>query len=161
MPYYNPGRWIEADDLLIDDVESRLVLKKRARSKEIISRGGILPPLYLEFNVAIVDTGEVLRMVVWMDREGKVFVNLEMTGFMYRKGHYNQSDYHHNPNGTDIRPPHHIHFPTVKYSNLNEPHSYAYPVKSGSNYLEILKQFCQHSNIEIVSVKIPFGRTNE
>lgn len=158
MPYYNPEEWIAKDDRLVGDVENRLVLRKRARSTDTSSSGGIRPPLYMEFQVLIVDTGEVLRMVEWVDREGKVFVNLEMVGFPFRKGHYNQPNYHHNPDGRNIRPPHHIHFPTVKYQNLNEPRSYAYPTNCESNYLDVLKEFCQCNNIDIVSLKLPFGK---
>ncbi|MBA7526434.1 hypothetical protein ES705_18596 [subsurface metagenome] len=156
MPYYNPERWIAKDDRLVSDVEGRVILRKRARSTDTSVRGGIRPPLCLEFEVVIIDTGEVLRMVEWVDREGKVFVNLEMVDFPFRKGHYNQPNYHHNPDGRNIRPPHHVHFPTVKCQNLNEPHSYAYPANGGSNYLEVIKEFCQCNNIEIVSLKLPF-----
>ncbi len=157
MSYYNPINWIPSDDQLILDIEQKLTSDKRAYSRGAGSGKYLSPPSAMELAVIIGATKEVLRLTEWEDRQGKVFINLTFDEDTYRKGHFN-TDWHHNPNGEDIRPPHHIHFPTVKYPKLERPPTYAYPVKSDNDYLSALTKFCEDSNIELHGASVPLLR---
>ena len=96
-------------------------------------------------------------MTEWEDRQGKLFVNLAHSSMFFRKGHFNQEG-HHNPNGRDIPPPHHMHFSTAKYPNLERPPTYAYKLTVEADYLNVLVKFCDETNIEIRGVFIPLWR---
>lgn len=159
MAYYNPSRWIEPTDSLILDTENILILKKLARQRAISGPGRkFLPPVFLEFDVTISDTDEVMRMTEWVDTMGKIYIDLASDGNFLRKGHFNQG-WHHNPNGRDIPPPHHVHFPTVNYPSLNtRSKKYAYSIKTNNNYVDALLRLCDHNNIEVRGVSIPLAQ---
>ena len=165
MAYYDPNGWIDPADSLIGEVEDRLKLDKKAQPKGVSTlqrraRGttkAFLPPVSLELDVAVQSTKELLRLTEWIDKAGKVYIDLTVSNDFLRKGHFNH-DWHHNPDGRHIPPPHHIHFPTIKFNNLTRPHSYAYLVQSGSTYLEALQTFCKHVNINIKAVSLPLLR---
>jgi len=165
MAYYDPGGWIDPTDSLRDEVEDRLKLEKKAQPKRAnmpqrIARGttkAFLPPVSFEIDVIVQSTKELLRLTEWIDKAGKVYIDLALSNDFLRKGHFNHG-WHHNPNIRNIPPPHHIHFPTVKFRNLTRPHSYAYRVQSGGTYLEALQTFCEHVNINIRAVPLPLLR---
>lgn len=158
MGYYNPRRWIEPTDSLLAATENVLKLKKLARQRVMSGSGHkFLPPVFLEFDVTITDTNDVIRMTEWVDTMGQIYIDLAHDGNFLRKGHFNQG-WHHNPNGRDIPPPHHVHFPTAKYPSLNA-HSpkYAYSIKANNNYVEALLKFCDHNNIKVRGISIPLA----
>ena len=159
MAYYNPEKWISSDDLLIEEIEGRLKMNKHATSAQYPSGiRGFKPKIYVEFDVNIREINEIIRMVGWVDSIGKISIKLSSSdNIIFRLGHFNHPDYHHNPNGRDIPPPRHIHFPTVKFSDLNIHHSYAYPVDNGSDLIEALKRFCGDANIRIMNIRLPLG----
>jgi len=165
MAYYNPSGWVDPADSIIDEVEDRLKLDKTAQPKRVSmsqrrARGtprAFLPPVSFELDVIIQSTKELLRLTEWIDKADKVYIDLCVSSDFLRKGHFNHG-WHHNPNGRDVPPPHHMHFPTVKFRNLNRPHSYAYRVQSGRTYLEALQTFCEHVNINIRAVPLPLLR---
>jgi len=165
MAYYDPSGWIDPMDSLIGEVEDRLKLDKKAQPKRAstfqrrarVTTKAFLPPVALELDVAVQSTKELLRLTEWIDKAGKVYIDLIVSNDFLRKGHFNQG-WHHNPDGRDIPPPHHLHFPTIKFSNLARPHSYAYPIQSNDNYLEALQAFCEHVNINIRAVSLPLLR---
>jgi len=157
MSYYNPISWISSDDQLISDIEQKLVIYKRASSRGLGSGKYLSPPSAMELAVIVEDTQEILRLTEWEDRQGKIFINLTFSEDTYRKGHFN-TGWHHNPSCNDIRPPHHIHFPTVKYPKIERPITYAYPVNCDSDYLSALRKFCDDTNIELRGASIPLLR---
>jgi len=164
MGYYDPSNWIAPDDSLIGEVEDRLKLDKRAQPKAtrvqpraVRAGKAFLPPNSFELDVIIESTKEVLRLVEWMDKEGKVFIELGVSVDFLRIGHFNHG-WHHNPNGRNIPPPHHIHFPTFQYRNITRPPTYAYPVQSGSDFVEAFQTFCDNANIRIKGVPLPLLR---
>ena len=165
MAYYDPSGWIDPSDSLIGEVEDKLKLDKKAQPKGSSTpqrrapgtTKAFLPPVSFELDVVIQSTRELLRLTEWIDKAGKVYIDLTVSNDFLRKGHF-KNNWHHNPDGRDISPPHHTHFPTVKFNNLTRPHSYAYPVRSGSNYLEALVTFCEHVNISIKAVPLPLLR---
>ena len=156
MAYYDPVVWIAPDDQLVSYVEHTLKLSKRVRSKQSSSGKSFLPLLSVELDVVVEDTNESLRLVEWIDREGKIFINLSYSEDIFRKGHFKQ-DWHTNPNGAKIRPPHHMHFPTIKYCNLDRRHTYAYPINADIDidYVNALKKFCDYINTRLEGVSIP------
>ena len=163
MTYYNPVKWIAPDDKLIPEVEQRVMLEKHARSRERTSRSSFLPPWEMELSITIAETAEALRMTEWIDKLGRVFIDLTHDSKTLRKGHFNQIRWHHNPDGRDISPPHHVHFPTVKYPDLDSDHlsSYAHPINTEeprANYLTALRSFCDCVNIRIQGVSLPLLR---
>ena len=97
----------------------------------------------------------MLRLTEWVDTAGKINIDLTDDGSILRQGHFNHSG-HHNPNGTDIPPPNHIHFPTMKLPNLRRHPAYAYPVRANCNYIEALVRYCADTNIQIEGAKIPW-----
>jgi hypothetical protein len=103
------------------------------------------------------ETREVLRLTLTKEKLGKISINLASGDEMLRKGHFNHS-YHHNPNGVDIPPPHHIHFPTQNFPSLDRPHTYAYPVKADNDYLSALKKICNDTNIDLHNASLPLLR---
>lgn len=160
MLYYDPSGWIDPADHLIPEVEEKLKLEKKAGPR--VSRAGksYLPPNSMELGVLIKDTNEMLRLAEWVDKAGKVSITLSVNDEFLRQGHFNH-DWHHNPNGIDIPPPHHIHFPTKRYPNLRRSPTYAYRVKElrqDCNYLDALQKFCSHTNIEIRGAPLPLLR---
>lgn len=159
MAYYNPGRWIKPTDSLLPETESVLKSQKLARQRATSGTGQkLLPPVYLEFDVIIKDTGDVIRMTEWGNTRGKMYINLTRDGMFLRTGHFNQG-WHHNPDGREIPPPHHVHFPTANYPSLNSGSStYAYSINSNNNYVDALLRFCDHNNIEIRGVSVPLAR---
>ncbi|MCJ7426779.1 MAG: hypothetical protein MUO17_06620 [Dehalococcoidales bacterium] len=157
MSYYNPRKWISPDDQLIPDVENKLITDKRAYSVQSGTGKSFKPPSSIELTVVIKETKETLRLIEWEDRQGKLSIELTSIDNIFRKGHFNQ-DWHHNPNGNNIRPPHHIHFPTEKYPKLDRKPTYAYPVESENDYLNALSKFCNDTNIELRYASIPLLR---
>ena len=156
MSYYNPIGWVSPDDQLISDIEDKLIANKRAYSIQVGVGKAFRPPSAIEFNVTVKETGENLRLIEWEDREGKLCIQLTLTDKIFRKGHFSH-DWHHNPDGRNIRPPHHIHFPTEKFP-LRKRSTYAYPVKTESDYLSALLKFCNDTNIDLHHASIPLMR---
>lgn len=156
MTYYDPKPWISTDDNLISPVEDILKLHKRAYSKRFGTGKSYLPQAPLELDI-ITDDKQILRLTEWKDKNGKIFIELAFVNDTYRKGHFNSTDWHHNPSGENIPPPHHIHFPTKKYS-INQMHTYAFPIKADTDYISTLEKFCEVTNIEIKGVSIPLLR---
>jgi len=165
MAYYDPSGWIDPSDSLIVEIEDKLKLDKKAQPKGSSTpqrkvpgaTKSFLPPVSFELDVIVLNTKELLRLTEWIDNAGKVYIDLTLSNDFLRKGHF-KHDWHHNPNGRNIPPPHHVHFPTAKFNNLTRPHSYAFPVKLGSNYLEALEVFCEQVNISIKAVPLPLLR---
>lgn len=151
MSYYDPIRWIDTSDSLVDTIEDKLRTAKIAKSNMGGKKRAYLPRHELELDIMITESGEVLRLTEWEDRAGRFHLGLANISDTYRRGDFKVNSYHHNPNGVDIPPPHHIHFPTIKYS-LKERHTYAHPVeptsdKSGEDFISVLRLFCDHTNI--------------
>jgi len=165
MGYYDPSNWVAPDDSLMGEVEDRLELDKRAQPKapsrifRRVSGAGksFLPPVSLELDIVVESTNEFLRLIEWIDKEDKVYIQLSVSNNFLRIGHFNHG-WHHNPDGRNIPPPHHIHFPTLKYANITRPPSYAHPVQSGNTYIEALETFCDNANIRIKGVPLPLLR---
>jgi hypothetical protein len=162
VAYYDPTRWIAPDDSLVDTIEQKLQADKTAKSTPKTKGRAFIPLNELELNVVIRESGEVVRLTEWMDRIGRFHLGLEDSNIKYRRGDFQETRYHHNPNGINIRPPHHIHFPTVKYP-LNGEHGYAHPVKptdskSGADYISALQLFCDYTNIILSGVSLPIIR---
>ena len=155
MAYYNPSSWIASDDQLVDSIEHKIRLYKRARPRTSRPGKAFTPPNSMELSVVIRETNEMLRLTEWIDPVGKISIELTDDGTILRQGHFNHG-WHHNPNGVDIPPPNHIHFPTVKHRDLTRHPAYAYRVKSASNYIEALAKYCSHSNIDIEGAAIPW-----
>jgi len=156
VSYYAPIKWIPADDQLIADIEGKLITDKRAYSIQVGVGKAFKPPSAIEFNVIIKETKETLRLIEWEDREGKLYVELTSTENIFRKGHF-RHDGHHNPDGRNIKPPHHIHFPTENFP-LSKRSTYAYPAKTEGDYLSALSKFCNDTNIDIHHASIPLMR---
>jgi len=158
MGYYDPSPWIASDDSLVESMEAKLMYKKRARSSGRVVGKSFLPKNNLELQVLVDDTGEQLRLIEWQgDRYGKIYIELIQDADNYRNGHF-RCGHHQNPNGRAIPPPHHIHFPTVKYRRLGfGQSSYAHPipVNSDCNYVDALGGFCDCVNIYWEAVPIP------
>ena len=157
MAYYEPAEWISQDDRLDSEVEEVLKIPKRAFPRRVGSGKSFVPPSAIELDISVKDKTDVLRLTEWEDKQGRVFVNLEHAHRFFRKGHFN-SGWHHNPDKRDIPPPHHVHFPTMRYPNLDYPSTYAYPLSADSDYLSALVRFCEDINIEIHGVSIPLLR---
>lgn len=161
MGYYNPSIWIGANDRLLADVEERMKSDKQARSARDRSGKLFLPPSSLQLDIIVRETKEVLRLTERLDKLGRVRINLVGEDATFRKGHFNETRWHHNPDGRDIPPPHHSHFPSSKYPNLDRPHTYAHPVRADSNCLDFLNAlctFCEYVNIELHGVSLPLLR---
>lgn len=157
MAYYDPSRWISGDDALLSYVEMKVKASKRASSQSARHRKSFLPLYAIERDVVIGDTRESLRLSLSMEKQEKISINLSSGQEALRKGHFNH-DWHHNPDGRNVRPPHHIHFPTANYPSLDRPHTYAYAVRSETDYLSALKGFCNDTNISIHNVSLPLPR---
>jgi hypothetical protein len=158
VSYYDPARWIDASDSLVATVEAKLRATKTAQSATGGRTRAYLPRHELELNVVLSESGEVIRLTEWEDRAGRFHLGLASTSDIYRRGDFKVPLYHHNPNGVDIPPPHHMHFPTVKYS-LKESHTYAHPVRptdeeSGEDFVSVLRLFCDHTNIMLSGVSL-------
>lgn len=161
MGYYDPSIWIGSNDGLLADVEERVKSDKQARSTSVGSGKSFLPLSSLQLDVIVRETREVLRLTERLDKLGRVRINLLGKDATFRKGHFNETDWHHNPDGRNISPPHHSHFPTSKYPNLDRPHTYAHPVQVDSNFLDFLnalRTFCEYVNIELHGVSLPLLR---
>lgn len=161
MSYYDPTKWIAADDQLLSDIETKLKLEKRSSSKRAKYGRSFLPRTCLELDVNVDVTHELLRLTEWIDQTGKVYIELGYSEDMYRKGHFNTDEWHHNPNGANIPPPHHMHFPTVTYPNLKRKPNYAHPIKANNDYIDYinaLKRFCAFVNITLRGVALPLLR---
>ncbi len=149
MVYYDPSILItDPSDKLIDYCETKVKLQKDARLKARRSGKYFGPFLSMEWDAVIKATGELLILKQWADRVGKIEIDLLNEDKHLRKGHYNQKKDHTNPDNKIIPRPHHVHFPTVKYSSLNvQARKYAYPSKVNGNYIETIQKFCDESNI--------------
>jgi hypothetical protein len=162
VAYYDPTGWIDPSDSLIVAVEQKLQANKIAKSIPKARGKGFLPANELELSVVIGGSGEVIRLTEWMDGRGRFHLRLQDPDTKYRRGDFQETRFHHNPNGVDIPPPHHIHFPTTTYP-LDGEHSYAHPVKptrakSGADYISALWLFCDYANIVLGGVSIPIIR---
>lgn len=157
MTYYEPIKWASSDDQLVSSVEQILRSYKRAYPRQVGVGRSFLPPSAIELDITIKETREVLRLTEWEDKQGRLFIHLVYSSEFLRKGHFNH-DWHHNPDGRNVPPPHHIHFPTMKYPKLEQPPTYAYPVKTNNDYLSTLIRFCEDTNIELRGVSIPLLR---
>ena len=156
--YYDPSGWISGDDELVGEIEDKLRCLKKAQPRRSASSKSFLPLFALELDVILEGLVGSLILREWLERDGKININLTINTDSVRKGHFNHK-WHHNPNGKEIPPPHHIHFPTVKYRNLDRRHTYAYQVRVNDNdYLSVLKIFCEHVNIRITGVALPLLR---
>lgn len=155
MAYYDPSSWVkDPTDKLIDDWEKIIILKKRA--EERYTDSGYKPKNKLSLAVRVKEAGyDDMVLTLWQNAIGKIYIDLKKDPNFLRKGHYN-TDWHTNPDGKRIPPPHHIHFPTTKYRTLEGNNKkYAYPVNVNGNYIEALQLFCQHNNIEL-RASLPF-----
>jgi hypothetical protein len=135
---------------------------KIGRSTPRTKGKAFVPANELELSIVIKGSGEVIRLTEWMDGRGRFHLRLEGSDIKYRRGDFQETRFHHNPNGAEIPPPHHIHFPTTKYP-LEGEHSYAHPVKprdgkSGADYISALWLFCDYTNITLSGVSIPIIR---
>lgn len=162
MAYYDPTPWIDPADDLIVTVEQKIQANKIAKSTLKTKGKAFIPLNGLELDVIIKGSGEMARLTEWVDRIGRFHLGLEDSNTKYRRGDFQATRYHHNPNGVEIAPPHHIHFPTVKYP-LDGEHSYAHPVeptenKSGEDYITALQLFCDYTNTVLSGVSIPIIR---
>jgi hypothetical protein len=158
VSYYDPIRWIEASDSLVATIEAKLRATKTGESNKGSRSRAYLPSHELELDVVITGSGEVIRLTQWEDHAGRFHLGLANTSDTYRRGDFKVDSYHHNPNGVDIAPPHHMHFPTVKYS-LKGRHTYAHPVqptgdKSGEDFVSVLRLFCDYTNIVLSGVSL-------
>jgi len=159
VSYYDPIPWIDPSDNLIDIIEDSLKVVKVAKSLGKTKGRSYLPLNELELSITSEDGGEILRLTEWVDRIGRFHLRLVSFNISYRRGDFKVKNYHHNPNGANIPPPHHIHFPTVKYP-LDKRHTYAHPVrpatdKTGADYISALRLFCDYTNIILSRVSIP------
>ena len=157
MPYYDPNKWISSNDQLIPEIEDKLIEDKTAFTTQTKQTKSFKPPSAIEFNVVLNETKGTIRLSEWEDRIGRVYIELTSIDSIFRKGHFNQERYHHNPDGRDIKPPHHIHFPTRKYP-LNGQSTYAYRISSSKDYLNNLISFCNDTNIDLNHASIPLMR---
>ena len=165
MGYFDPSSWIDPTDQLITDIEDTLRAGKTAsqiysrRKKRIglqYTAPSFLPPNSFELEVLAQDSGAILFLREWVDKEGKISIDLVHENEHYRKGHFKHIRWHHNPNCRDI-PPNHIHFPTLMYNNLTRQPTYAYPANA-DNFIDALRCFCNDANINIDGVTIPLLR---
>jgi hypothetical protein len=158
VSYYDPIRWIDASDSLVATIEAKLRATKTAESNRESRSRAYLPRHELELDIVIAESGEVIRLTEWEDRAGRFHLGLANTSDTYRRADFKVASYHHNPNGVDIPPPHHMHFPTVEHS-LKERHTYAHPVsptgdKSGEDFVSVLRLFCDYTNIMLGRVNL-------
>jgi len=159
VSYYDPIQWIDPSDSLVDIIEAKLRAGKIAKSDRGSKRRAYLPRHELELDIIVTQSSEVLRLTEWQDHAGGFHLGLVNTSDIYRRGDFKVNSYHHNPNGRDIPPPHHMHFPTIKYP-LNQRHTYAHPVqptsdKSGGDFISVLQLFCDYTNIMFSGVSLP------
>ena len=159
MSYYDPFRWIDPSDSLVCIIEAKLRADKIAKSNRGSKGRAYLPRHELELDIIVKESGEVLRFTEWKDRAGRFHLSLVNTSDIYRRGDFKENSYHHNPDGRNIPPPHHMHFPTIKYP-LNQRHTYAHPVKpasdqSGEDFISVLRLFCDYTNIMLSGVSLP------
>lgn len=154
MPYYDPTSWIPDDDSLVPEVETRIIADKRATASSVRSRKAFLPPYAFDLDVQVKDSTEMMRLSLTKGKLGKVYISIASGELTLRNGHFN-GDYHTNPDGTHVRPPNHIHFPTKNYPSLERRHTYAYHAISNTDYLSALKKICDDSNIDLRSVSLP------
>ena len=162
MAYYDPTLWIDPADSLIITIEQKLQADKTAKSAPKTKGRAFIPLNELELDVIIKESGEVVRLTEWVDRIGRFHLGLGDSNAKYRRGDFQETRRHHNPNGVNISPPHHIHFPTIKYP-LDGEHSYAHPArptddKSGADYISALQLFCSYTNIMLSGVSLPIIR---
>jgi hypothetical protein len=156
MSYYDPFTWVELGDNLISHIEIWMKGNKNAKAKYRNIGRGFSPPVNFEFDVVMQQGGyEIFRMTEWIDKSGRITISLSRDNKFYRNGHYNRPNYHHNPSGANVRPPHHIHFPTVKYNDINKHPNYAHPVDSENDYINTLCTFCDCVNINLGAISLP------
>jgi len=159
VEYYDPTPWIATSDSLVEATEARIKVDKVAKSN-LRSKGQFYSPHYkLELDVVVKGSGEILRLSEWRDKIGRLHFKLIDYQDTLRRGDFKETRHHHNPNGANIPPPHHIHFPTIKYP-LNQEHTYAYPVKpsqdkSGEDDISALRLFCDYTKIILAGVNLP------
>ena len=163
--YYNPARWIDSTDELIDYIENivrspknarQTSARRRLRSRPSSPIPSFLPPNSFELEIVSIESGDILLLREWVDREGKISIDLIYENEHFRKGHFKHLRFHHNPNGRNISP-NHIHFPTVLYDNIMRQHTYAYPVDE-ENFVGALRRFCNDTNIVLEGITIPLLR---
>jgi len=162
VAYYDPIQWIDPSDNLVDAIEQKVKADKSARSAPRTKGKAFIPLNELELNVIVKNSGEIIRLTEWVDRAGRFHLGLEEPTTKYRRGDFQVQRPHHNPNGVDILPPHHIHFPTVIYP-LEGRSSYAHPVRhtddeTGTDYISALRLFCAYTNIMLSGASVPIIR---
>ncbi len=160
MSYYDPTRWVKLPDTLVVAIEDKVRTNKKAQSSNGRTAGAFLPPNYLDLDVIVEQSGEILRLTEWIDKIGRTHITLsDSNQLSFRRGDFRVTEHHHNPSGVDIPPPHHIHFPTVDYP-LNGTHTYAYPTNSKvvSDYIGALNVFCNVNNIILDKIHLPLLR---
>ena len=146
MSYYDPGVWVHPNDSLIKSVEQKI---QQDKYLQVVPRSsGFLPSRYSEYFVRTKSNQELLRLAEAQDYTGKITITLsEGNARILRQGHFNIKTIHQNPDtGVKVYPPHHMHFPTEKYSNLRRRPAYAYPVKCSSARNDILNKYCNDCN---------------
>jgi hypothetical protein len=155
MTYNDPSFLLSQDDALLPEVESKIQDTKKTVAAEIIKGKSYIPRGSLRFVLRNIKSGEEFRLSGYRDSEDKIRLDLyDSLSLLIRKGHFNDTG-HHNPNGRDIPPPNHIHFPTQSSPDLHKHHgTYAYQVISKTDYLSALKKYCQETNIELESINI-------
>lgn len=153
MTYYDPVKWVDPSDDLISVVEEKVQADKKAKTDDKMI--GFIPQNSVQMQLEIRDSNEKLQLKEWEDRSGKIYITLTTSNHVIlRQGHFNNNNYHTNPNKKVIPPPHHIHFPTQKYPDLNTRPAYAYPVACGNNYIGTLTRFRDDCNIRLDGISL-------
>ena len=157
MAYYNPGYWVDDPcDSLLTEIEHVVQLDKVAYPDIGAKKKGFLPPGAIELGVLVKESKTTLRLSGTISTVNKINFNLSLGDFILRQGHFNHKG-HTNPAPIKrgISPPHHIHFPTIKYSDLTKRPAYAYKVRCNNNYIEALQKYCELNNISISGIRLP------
>lgn len=151
MAYYDPHDIIDSGDVLITSVESLIKLPKTAVSCP--PKGmSFVPPVSrrMQWDVKVGSTGNIMRLKQHKNTIGFINVVMFYNGSIVRLGHFNRKQGHTNPNKSYVPPPHHIHFPTMKFPNLDRSnHKYAFRVKCNNTLTDTLTAFCDTNNIDL------------
>jgi len=159
LGYFDPSAWVnDTSDGLIPECEIKIMHRKKAiQTKSSSSGKSFIPWLSIEWEITIVDTGSLLRLTMWRDRQNKVDINLQESARFLRKGHFNypSNQGHVNPDNQVVDSKNHIHFPTIKFPSLDlERKKYCYATNAFNSYLEYVILFCDHTNI-MARVSLP------
>ncbi|PVV83531.1 hypothetical protein [Dehalogenimonas alkenigignens] len=150
--YFNPLPLIAHGDEAIPSIEN-LIRAQKVAVTDTRRRNSFSPPNQVQLDVKTVLSGDILRIHQSKDTIGLITVTMFHNNEVVRQGHFNRKDWHHNPSGQNIPPPHHIHFPTLKFPRIGranrDGHSYAYQVDSDRDMTSTLKCFCINNNISL------------